>query len=265
MTSSGDAWFAPIVGRGAELHVVETAVRRLTDHQGGAIAVVGPAGVGKSRLAREAAGIAEHAGATVLTGRAVATGATTAYRPLVEALAPWVRLHPAAELDLGAHQRGLEALLPGSGGVSDAISPVFVAEAFVRALPHIGRDGPVVLALEDLHWADDETLAAVEYLADAAEPLALLIVMTARDDEGPDARRLIRALAARGSIRLVRIAPFDADAVRDLAELRLGEPVTQRLLDLLVERSEGLPLFVEELLAALELSGRLVHGGAVDI
>src|SRR4051794_18184349 len=266
MTSSGDAWFAPIVGRGAELHVVETAVRRLTGHQGGAIAVVGPAGVGKSRLARETATIAEHAGATVLTGRAVATGGTTAYRPLVEALAPWARLHPLAELDLGPHQRGLEALLPDSRGVSQAISPVFVAEAFVRALPHIGRDGTVVLVLEDLHWADEETLAAVEYLADAAESLALLVVVTARDDEGPDARRLVRALAARGSMRLGRIGPFDVDAVRDLAERRLGEPVTPRLLDLLVERSEGLPLFVEELLAALELSGRLVHGGgAVDI
>src|SRR4051794_2204107 len=232
MTSPGDAGFAPLVGRGAELQVVDTAVRRLSEHQGGAIAVVGPAGVGKSRLARETAAIAEQAGATVLTGRAVATGASTAHRPLVEALAPWARLHPANELDLGAHQRGIEALLPGSGGgaggLSDAISPVFVAEAFVRALPHIGRDRPVVLTLEDLHWADDETLSAIEYVADAAESLSLLLVTTARDDEGPAARRQIRALSARGSMRLVRISPFDIAAVRDLAELRLGQPVTQR-------------------------------------
>src|SRR3954469_8172333 len=271
MTSPGDAGFAPLVGRGAELQVVDTAVRRLSEHQGGAIAVVGPAGVGKSRLARETATIAEHAGATVLSGRAVATGASTAYRPLVEALAPWARLHPANELDLGPHQRGIEALLPGAGasggggGLSDAISPVFVAEALVRALPHLGRGGAVVLTLEDLHWADDETLAAVEYLADAAESLPLLLVVTARDDEGAAARRLIRALSARGSMRLVRVSPFEVAAVRDLAELRLGQQVSQRLLELLVERSDGLPLFVEELLAALDLSGRLVRGDVVDI
>src|SRR3954469_11493234 len=265
MTSPGDAGFAPLVGRGAELQVVDTAVRRLSEHQGGAIAVVGPAGVGKSRLARETATIAEHAGATVLSGRAVATGASTAYRPLVEALAPWARLHSADELDLGAHQRAIEALLPsaGGGGLSDAISPVFVAEAFVRALPHLGRDRALVLTLEDLHWADNETLEAVEYLADAAESLPLLLVSTARDDEGAAARRLIRALSARGSMRLVRIPPFDVAAVRDLAELRLGQQVSQQLLDLLVERSDGLPLFVEELLAALELSGRLVRGDDV--
>src|SRR3954452_16617354 len=171
MTSSGDAWFAPIVGRGAELHVVETAVRRLTGHQGGAIAVVGPAGVGKSRLARETATIAAGAGATVLSGRAVATGASTAYRTLVEALAPWARLHPANELDLGPHQRAIEALLPsagasgGSGGPSDAISPVFVAEARVRALRRLGRVGAVVLALEPLRWAGEETPEAVDDLA----------------------------------------------------------------------------------------------------
>src|SRR3954467_13354988 len=274
VTSSGDAWFAPIVGRGAELQVVETAVRRLSERQGGAIAVVGPAGVGKSRLARETARIAGRAGATVLSGRAVATGASTAYRPLVEALAPWARLHPANELDLGPHQRGIEALLPGAGasggggGLSDAISPVFVAEALVRALPHLGRGGAVVLTLEDLHWADDETLAAVEYLADAAESLPLLLVVTARDDEGPMARRLIRALAARGAVRLLALPPLDLDGTRELAALRLGRDVAPGLATLLVERAEGLPLFVEELLAALDAAGGLAvsdASGRVDV
>src|SRR4051812_49493346 len=143
MTSPGDAWFAPLVGRGAELQVVDPAVRRLTAHQGGAIAIVGPAGVGKSRLARETAVIAEHAGATVLSGRAVATGASTAYRPLVEALAPWARLHPANELGLGPHQRAIEALLPsagasgGRGGARGAISPRFLPAGVVRAFPHL--------------------------------------------------------------------------------------------------------------------------------
>src|SRR3954447_11441136 len=273
VTGVGDAGFAPLVGRGPELHVMEMAVRRLTDRDaepgrtGGAIAVVGPAGVGKSRLAPETIALAGEAGATVLSGRAVATGASTAYRPLIEALAPWARAHADVDLDLGAHQRALDALVPQApGGLTDALSPVFVAEALLRLLPHVGRDGPVVLALEDLHWADDETLAAVEYLADAAEQMRLLLVSPSRDDEAPATRRLIRGLAARGSMRLLPLGPFDAAAVRDLAELRLGEPVTQRLLDLLVARAEGLPLFVEELLSALEASGRLVHAGdAVDI
>ena len=265
MPRNVDAGFAPLVGRGEELHVVQAAVNRLAEGRGGAMAVVGAAGVGKSRLARETAAIASAGGATVLTGRAVTTGTSTPNRPLIEALAPWTRAHAATDVDLGAHARALEALVPGTAGVvTDALSPVFVAEALLRLLPHLGE--PIVLALEDLHWADDETLAAVEYLADAAETLPLLVVGTMRDDEGAAARRVVRALAARGSMRLVPLDPFAADAVRDLAELRLGEPVTPALLDLLVERTEGLPLFIEELLAALDLSGRLVRGaGAVDV
>jgi DNA-binding CsgD family transcriptional regulator len=258
--------FAPLVARGDELRVVEMAVARLTEREGGALALVGPAGVGKSRLAREAASLAIASGATVLAGRAVTTGSSTAYRPLIEALAPWARSHGSEQPDLGAHGRALELLVPGAGPVGEALSPVFVAEAVLRLLPSIAAEAPVVLVLEDLHWADEETLAAVEYLADAAETLPLLIVVTARDDEGPVTRRLLRGLAARGAMRLLPLVALDPAAVRDLAELRLGQPISSGLLDLLVQRTDGLPLFVEELLAALDASGGLVRNAdAVEI
>ena len=268
MTRTGEAGAASIVGRTPELHVVDAAVRRLTDREGGALAIVGTAGVGKSRLAREAASLAATAGAMVLVGRAVTTGTATPYRPLVEALAPWCRSRRPDALDLGAHARALEVLAPttGSAAVLDALSPVFVAEALLRLLPVAADDRPVVLLLEDLHWADEETLAAVEYAADAAESLPLLLVMTARDDEGPQTRRLFRALAARGSARLVPLAPLDVDATRQLAQLRLGAPVAPSLLELLVDRAEGLPLFVEELVASLDSAGGLTRSdGEVEI
>ena len=214
-------------------------------------------------LAREAAALATAAGAAVLSGRAVATGAATPYRPLVEALAPWAR---GEGVELEAHRRALDALVPSTAGSPmDAVSPVFVAEALLRLLPHASGDGAAVLIIEDLHWADEETLAAVEDLADAAESLPLLVVVTARDDEGPASRRLLRALASRGALRLLPLGPLGPHAVCDLAELRLGAPVTPALRDLLVERVDGLPLFVEELLSALDASGRLLRtDDAVD-
>jgi DNA-binding CsgD family transcriptional regulator len=258
-----------LVGRELELRVIETAVEALREGRGGALAVVGAAGVGKSRLARAAADLAGGSGLTVLTGRAVATSGSTPYRPLTEALAPWARSRARADLDLGAHARAFDVLVPGwAGGHAEPLTPVFVAEALLRLLPHVSSEAPVVLLVEDLHWADEETLASIEYVADAAESLPLLLVVTARDDEGPITRRLIRALAARGTARLVSLNPLDVEATRELAELRLGQPVAPTLASLLVERAEGLPLFVEEILAALEAAGALAAtdgGAAIDV
>ena len=246
-----------LVGREGELRLVDSAVSALADGHGGALAVVGAAGVGKSRIAREAVALAAARGLTVLTGRAVATGGSTPYRPLTEALAPWARTHSPEDVELGAHTRAFDVLVPGWASTPlDGLSPVFVAEALLQLLPTVGNGKPVVLLVEDLHWADEETLASIEYVADATESLPLLLIVTARDDEGPIARRLIRALAARGTARLVSLSPLDIGSTRELAELRLGRPVTATLASFL-ECAEGLPLFVEEILASLEATGAL--------
>ena len=268
MTAVRDAAATEVVGREVELDAVDHALTGLVSGRGGAIAIVGPGGVGKSRLAREAAARATSVGtAVVLSGRAVATGGSTPYRPLIESLAPWARSHQREDVDLGAHGRALDVLVPGwSSGTAEPLSPVFVAEALLRLLPQLREGAPTVLVLEDLHWADEETLAAIEYVADAADTTSLLLVVTARDDEGPLARRTLGALASRGAMRLLRLMPLDIDGTRALAELRLGKPVTPALTRLLVERAEGLPLFVEELLAALAASGTLTSDdGSVDV
>ena len=258
-----------MVGRDPELRVVETAVGALQEGRGGALAVVGAAGVGKSRLAREAVALAHAQGLTVLTGRAVATGGSTPYRPLTEALAPWARTHSRDDVELGAHARAFDVLVPGWAGlVPEPLSPVFVAEALLQLLPTVSGGKPVVLLVEDLHWADEETLASIEYVADATESLPLLLIVTARDDEGPICRRLIRALAARGTARLVSLSPLDVASTRELAELRLGRPIAPTLASLLVERAEGMPLFVEEIIASLDACGCLTSAAddaAVDV
>ena len=263
----GEPALLDLVGRAPELQAIDAALAGLGEGRGGAIALVGPGGVGKSRLAREATTRAAAQGITVLSGRAVATGGSTPYRPLIEALAPWARAHQPRDVDLGAHNRAYGVLVPGwASGNADLLSPVFVAEALLRLLPHLSATGRTVLLLEDQHWADEETLAALEYIADAAEGMPLLLIVTTREEEGPSARRIIRGLAARGAMRLMRLMPLDAETTRELAERRLGRPVTADLTSLLVERAEGLPLFVEELLSALELSGSLVtEGDSVDV
>ena len=143
------------------------------------------------------------------------------------------------------------------------MSPVFIAESYLRSLAAIGSDAGCVVLLEDLHWADDETLAVVEYLADHASSTGVLAVLTSRHDEPSAASRpVLDALGARGSLRALRLTPLDRDQVGEMAADVLGEPVSPALGDLLHERSEGVPLLVEELLAALQGSHGLVPGPA---
>jgi DNA-binding CsgD family transcriptional regulator len=256
-----------LVGRDRELHLVETAVAGLAEGRGGTLAFLGPAGIGKSRLAREAVRAAIDLGATVLAGRAVAGRASMPYRPLVEALAPWARTHRQSEVTLGAHARALDVLVPGwSSHPADPLSPVFVAEALLQLLPQVTRGAPALLLIEDLHWADEETLAAIEYLSDAAESLQLLLITTCRDEESVAPRRLLRALGARGVAQLVQLGALGPNATAQLAASRLGRAAAPALTRLLVERADGLPLFIEELLAALAAGGGLeLSTSGVDV
>ena len=248
---------------------------------GGVLVVLGEAGVGKSRLLAEAARLAEEAGLVVLTGRAVAGGGT--YRALAEALLPAVR--DRADLPtapgLRPYRAALARLLPGwtipagtppPGGIAEsaevagpagtpgpggaagpavdpAVDPaVVLAEGLLALLDRLAPAG-CLLVLDDLHWADPETLALVDYLAAAAVTRPVLVAAAARD-EGPVPDTLDRAARRPGGspIWLARLGAADVAA---LAASRADGPVPDELLRQLAERADGLPLLVEELLSAL--------------
>ena len=231
---------------------------------GGVLVVLGEAGVGKSRLLAEAARLAEEAGLVVLTGRAVAGGGT--YRALAEALLPAVR--DRADLPtapgLRPYRAALARLLPGwtipagtppPGGIAESAGrpaavdpgPWCSREGLLALLDRLAPAG-CLLVLDDLHWADPETLALVDYLAAAAVTRPVLVAAAARD-EGPVPDTLDRAARRPGGspIWLARLGAADVAA---LAASRAAGPVPDELLQQLAERADGLPLLVEELLAA---------------
>lgn len=211
--------------------------------RGSTTALLGPAGIGKSRLAREAAAAAQAWGIPVLTGRAVPGGDATAFRPIAEALLAGLRRHPGidARPELGRLVPRWRADDRSDGSV------LVLAEAVLRLLQDLAPDG-LLLVLEDLHWADPETLAVVEFLADNTERVALLL--TARDE--PDAVvRLVDTLAHRGVCTVCPLAPLTAaeiDAMIDACGIASSiDPADRQALH---HRSAGLPLLVEELLGA---------------
>ncbi|WP_369132088.1 AAA family ATPase [Modestobacter sp. I12A-02662] len=239
---------APLIGRADAMAVVRSAVTRVGAGSGGVLLVVGEAGVGKSRLLTEAAGLAREHRVEVLRGRATDSGG--AYRPLTEALLRG----GAGDLDPATvpapYRAALGRLLPGWATVSatapeGSVDPVLVlGEAVVRVLDAL-VGGPCLLVLEDLHWADADTLALLEYLADRLRDRPVLVAASARDDE-PGSAAVDRLTAGPG-VRTVPLARLSAAELAALADQRAAHRLGADELAPLVARADGLPLLAEEL------------------
>lgn len=246
-----------VVGRQAELVELTIAVDAASTGGGRIVALVGEAGVGKSRLARVACDLAADRGMGAFMGRCVPSGSGVPYRPLMDAFARHFRDRPRPhDPDLRGFEGHLGRLVPHwsaeqVGGADE--SPVLLGEAVLR-LARLG--GPSLLLLEDLHWADAETLAVVEYLADAVDGVSLLCVLTTRP-EGHAADDLAR-LRRRRSALVIDLDPLSDEGVHEMvgACLGAGEP-PPGLAAWIGTRSDGLPFVVEELLAGLVAIGSL--------
>ena len=254
-----------LVGRDDELGSAGRALAAVAGGRGSALLVTGEAGVGKTRVATEVADRARDLGLAVLTG-AAADGAAP-LRPLSSAVLDRWRGRPFPSTEaLQPFRPALSRLVPGwlepAAPAPVAAGPAVLAEGLLELLgrPAPGTSGTVVV-LEDLHWADQETLAVVEHVAGALDRLAVLLVLTARSDEAPEAVRA--SLRRTGADRLV-LDRLPDPAARELAADCVGEdPLPAEVLDAVVAQAEGLPLLVEELLTGLLHAGRLRHEDGV--
>jgi DNA-binding CsgD family transcriptional regulator len=245
-----------LVGRRAEIQALESALAGALAGQGGCAVVTGEAGIGKSRLMRELARLAAGRQALVVTGRAVPASASAAYRPVTEALLQLLRRRPLPDDPLLAPWLPhLTALLPGAMADGPAARPgravdsqAVRGEAVLRLLRRLGPDGLVVV-LEDLHWADPDTVALVEYLADNAAGQPLLFAVSLRTEPRSPASDLARR--QRGRAGIVHL-PLGRLSEREVAEMIAAcSPSADSEERSRVRRaSEGVPLFVEELLAS---------------
>ncbi len=249
-----------LVGRDAETAVLRERVAAAAGGSGGVVVLVGEAGAGKSRLVREITAAGRATGATVLSGRAVPSTHPVAYRPLAEALLAASR--STVDLDdpeLAGFRGHLGRIVPawrtGSGaGVDD--SPMLLGEGVARLLGLLGRERGCLLVLEDLHWADPETLDALDHLADALPDSPVLCLATTRPDGA--AGGLVERLArrdARATIPVSALPPADVDRMVTACLRTTAAP--PGLGAFVRTHSEGSPFLVEELLAGLVTSGAL--------
>ena len=254
-----------LVGRDEEARRLRAALAAAEAGRGGTRVPRRRGRIGKSRLVRETVRAAAELGLAVLVGRAVAGGVPTPFRPFAEALTSAGRAGrlPASE-ELGPFRPVLGRLIPewrqpqaGRRGRSRRSSS---ARRCCGCCARFPRPAGCVLVLEDLHWADQETLALLEYLADnlAAERVLCVATPTGRRrrSRGPGQRagraRVRRRAGARpGWIR--RRWRGMAQACLDAADL------PDAVHAVVAARAEGIPFLVEEVLAGLVGEGALTE------
>ena len=258
-----DGLEAPLVGREAELRALKDAFHATEEAQRPHLLVLdGEAGIGKSRLGWEFEKYVDGLATTVLwhRGRCLSYGDGVAFWALAEALRPRLGL---LEMDQGATvedrlDRGLEAIvddpderawlrprlatLLGIGSGSFAREDLFAS--WTTFLERVGGDDPVVLVIDDAHYADDGLLDFVEHLLSTAHT-AILVLAIAR----PELMARRPGLGARRA-SVVRLEALDEDAMARLIDGLVDDlPVGVR--SALVERAAGVPLFAVETIRAL--------------
>ncbi|MFD5099385.1 helix-turn-helix transcriptional regulator [Streptomyces albidochromogenes] len=248
------------VGRAGELAQLTDALARATAGEPQALLVGGEAGVGKTRLVEEFFAAACEAGAVVVVGGCVEIGADgLPFAPFSTALRALRRRMPDEVAAAAEGQEGeLARLLPELGETTrdqhneDGMTRLF--ELTVRLLERITADRTVVLALEDLHWADTSTRHLLAYLFRTLRRGRLVVIGTYRADDihrRHPLRPLLAELDRLRTVRRIELPRFNrAEVHRQLAGILAAEP-DAALAEEVFTRSDGNAFFVEELASCM--------------
>ena len=260
-----------LIGREGELDVIARALEDARAGRARTVLIGGEAGIGKSRVLGAALDQARADGAIVLLGGCIGLAeGSLPFAPIVEALRPYVRelegVGEGASSPDGVPRQALSAVAAALGGLTDfpvaasagaELRPEWARsrmyEAFLDLLRRLAVDGPVVLAIEDLHWADDSTRELLAFLVRNAQAERLLLLITFRSDELTRRHPLLFWLAEtdrQPGVDRIELSRLDRrDVARQLNSI-LGHSAGPGLIASVYERSEGNPFFAEELIAA---------------
>jgi class 3 adenylate cyclase/tetratricopeptide (TPR) repeat protein len=265
---SGTRDWRPIVGRRAEMRQISALLDvSEAEDAGNALLVRGIPGIGKSHLAEEAARQAQQRGFRSVVVRVLDFGAGAERDPhrqlarMLSFVAGGIdQLEPLQQAVLAAltEQRIEADFQPRLDAMSHAARHAIRTEALLKLLTYVARKQPIILIVEDIHWADPHFLATLAAITDHVTNIRALLLMTSRLDPDPiDAAW--RAGLRQGHVVTIDLAPISENEAQELSRQIAGDlgQVTQDC----ISRAEGNPLFLEQLLRS-RLSGEA--GGLPD-
>jgi DNA-binding CsgD family transcriptional regulator len=257
------------VGRNRELSGLREALERAREHVAGVVVVAGEAGVGKTRLINEFVAGPWCEDVRVLAGACLpmANGGLP-YAPIMQAFrhvngeleAPWAGALAGAP---GEFAHWLSAIdeaghLEGSGQVGGDLAQVRLFELLLDLLGGLGQDRPVLLIVEDVHWADRSTLDFLTFLVRNLREEAMVLVVTYRDDEIHRTHTLrpwLAELQRSAHVERIRLERLSRDETADQLAAILGSAPDDTLVGRIFARSEGNAFYTEELASALFTGG----------
>jgi class 3 adenylate cyclase/tetratricopeptide (TPR) repeat protein len=272
--SAMSAPLTPFVERDAE----RAGLRRLVDGalagHGGLALIAGEPGVGKSRLVAEIADEAEARGMRALTGHCVEMTGAPPYLPYVEIIEQAIS-NPRSPLAL---REALGDVAPEIALIAPALRRVFpdipppvelpaelarryVWNSFGEFVGRAAQGQPLLVVLEDLHWADESSLLLTEHLAGLLPELPVLLLGTYRDVEVDHSHlldRVIEQLKSRRLLERISLRRLSLDGVGAMLWGLAGQPAPEELTQVIHRETEGNPFFVEEVYLHLVESGVLV-------
>jgi DNA-binding CsgD family transcriptional regulator len=237
----------PIRGRAGELKVIGGLVTALMRGHRGMLVIEGPPGIGKSRLLTEVMALADKGGLRTLLGEAFESQQTVPFFSLFMAT---LRADPPV---------GDADALRGLGSSADL--SYWVVHDLADAICAAAAQTPLVIGLDDIHWADSGTLLALRSLATARLDAAVLWVVTVRTGVGGPAVQETLSVLQRTNATIMRVAPMSPSAVAHVVSDAVRANADESLLNL-AAKAHGNPFLVSELIGGLGEEGRLnVRGG----
>lgn len=258
----------PLVGRDSDVRLLDQALEVAEQGQLRFVLLLGDPGMGKTRLAAEVA--ARRHDVVKLSARAYPLGTTAALGLWIEALERQLRtLDRADVIELaGESAHDLAVVLPTVGAAvghrgSGRTPRIRVLAALANLLATLSVRSTLVVVFDDVHLADGSSWEALHFLAGSLAESRILLVLTARPAELLDdaiATGVVHALEQEGVLVRRTLGPLGADEMRELAKGEVGDDVPRALVDWLMDRSRGVPLYALGLLRALlEEDADLAH------